>query len=849
MEVLTSSELRQKYDNYRQGRYGYPRASGVKGNPYQDYGKNFAPPPRPPGFPQRPPMQKRQTTASTADKYAEYASYAKDVPPSTASRRAGKADATWKAWDGMRPQNKATSSQSTSTGASTRTASTSRPNPPPVPPRPNPQKQPEGAFGNSTRASRGYVPESPGGDEPPVSNSNYFTTRIHTNVFPTTSAAARNRRRAPSTGEPDSESADSTFTDSRQRTPYQTHGGEKFDPWNGASNIGRSRSTRETNRGSYYGDDEEEASPTNSHQRSSSVPDDSDNSPRDRQNEEGMFHGHPNTGATTSNGDGFSPTDDSKGKGTSKLYANQSPSNKSPNCEIPRDEQQATGCASEENVYRKKTLNLPPELQHLLAKAYPRSSSEAKFPRHVELNAFELSLQETIRKLSASKYGLGDHQSGATQSVAHSPKGSQHTSQQTNSANSETSNSNFESQFSGNPFATDPHRFTRNSTDNINTRFVAEDDATNWQFNAGSPVDERGRPAMPRSKSGSRVGRRSPINSQAQQTPFAEPSNGGVPPQNGSFNPEEWSEKISPEIFEAPTVQKTSIPANRPIRNPSRKARPVRMTAGTAGMVDTDESSSGQEDILKKPAAAGGAHSLDGTASPNAMDVDPPVTNSGENGVRNIPVTPSRPEWRAGDVGGIKVDARPDIGQQAGFSAPVAGSEDSEEFQATLSDLRNVEPLTERATGLESFGDLKSNLPFTSASSGQIPTRKPVPQTHNLDLPPPPKPPHAPPALAVPGLKPSAVAWKKYMDEFTGYMAQWHAFDTRFFDHFRARNIQIKAKLESPSWLESRDGAGIQEYMTWVEQDREVRARWAEACNDHEMNVRLFAAHREKMMK
>lgn len=852
MEVLTNTEQRQKYDSHRSGRYGYPRASGVKGNPYADLSKNFPPPPRPPGFPQRPPMQKRQPTASTADKYAEYASYTKDAS-SSSSRRAGKADATWKAWEGMRPQNKATG-QSTAAGTSSRTPSGSRSasaaKPPPVPPRapPPPQKQPEGAFGTSTRASRGYVPQSPGGDEPPVSNNNYFTTRIHTNVFPSTSAAARNRRRAPSAAGPsDADSGgDSTSPDPRQSTPYQTQGGEKFDSWGGASNVGRSRSTRETNRQSYY--EERDTPPASTRQRSASNPDDADRSPHGAQNGNGRSNSSEGEGLGRTASGTYGFASDHKDKSASDLYAQQFPFTQTQDDKNPRGTQHSTSRAGKADFYERKPPNFTPVLQDLLAKEYQKSLSKDKSTGQDELNEFERNLQDTIAGLSARKYGAGIR-SGSTVGGAQYPTDLHYATRQNSIADNTTPNSNFNSQFSSDQ----PHRFSRNSTENINTRFVAEDEAMNWSFNAGSPVDENGRPAMPRSKSGSRVGR-SPstaANSQAPRTSFPESANGGISPQNASFNPEEWSEKIGPQVFEAPAVQRSSTSSSRLSRSTSRKPKPVRMTAGTAGMVDSDESSSGQDDVAKKAATSTDTAGAEGAASPNAMDIDPPLANNGANGARNIPVTPSRPEWRAGDVGGIKVDSATDIPSQPVFIPSTAGSEDSEEFQAKLSDLRNVEPLASRPTGLDSFGDLKSNLPFSSAASGTAPIRKPVPKAHDLhlNLPLPPKPPHPPPALAVPGLKPSVIAWKKYMDEFTAYVAEWQAYNVKYADHFKARMNEVKLKMSNPSWLQTRDNSGIQEYMLWLEQDREVRARWMELSDEHEMNVRLFAAHREKMMK
>lgn len=855
MEVLTNSDQRQKYDSHRQGRYSYPRASGVKGNPYADLSKNFPPPPRPPGFPQRPPMQKRQQTASTADKYAEYASYTKDASASSTSRRAGKADATWKAWEGMRPQNKA-STQSTTAGASSRVPSGSRsasaPKPPPVPPRapPVPQKQPEGAFGTSNRASRGYVPQSPSGDEPPVSNNNYFTTRIHSNVFPATSAAARNRRRAPSAAAPppDAEDDDSMFADPRQSTPYQTQGGEKLNPWDASSNISRSRSTRETNRQTYH---EEQDTPTaGTHQRSASNPDNADRSPPGAQNANGRPSSREDAGlAANHHGDfGFDGYD--KGKRTSSLYAHRFPSSPTRGFENPQGAQHLSSHAGQSGYYWTQKSGLPTDLEELFLRKYQKSLSEDRRASRDRLNLFELNLQDAITRLSAQKYGLLVR-SKTIDGNARSFNSTQHIPQHYSNANRAISNSNFDTQFSGDQ----PHRFSRNSTENINTKFVGEDEAFKWQFNAGSPAGENARPAMPRSKSGSRMGRSPTTSSQTQQTTFPEPTaTGGISPQNASFNPEEWSEKIGPQVFEAPAVQRTSTSMSRSSRNSSRKPKPVRMTAGSAGLVDSDESSSGQEDPVKKTTLPTDMAGGEGAPSPNAMDIDPSATSTstGGNGVRNIPVTPSRPEWRAGDVGGIKVDTSPEVPLQPVFTPTAGGSEDSEEFRTKLSDLRNVEPLAGRPSGLDSFGDLKTNLPFPSAASGSIPMRKAVPnKMHDmhLDLPLPPKPPNPPPALAVPGLKPSANIWKKYMDDFTNYMKEWHAYNAKYADHFKARMAEVKIKMSNPSWLYSRDSSGLEEYMFWVEQDREVRARWMELSDEHEMNVRLFAAHRDKMLK
>lgn len=825
-----------------------PRAYGQRGNPWAAAGSQWAPPPRHPASTFRTPQpsntQKRQSTTSNADRYAEFTASAQRRPTSKKAESAQ----TWQAWEGMRAGSKnKTSAQGAAAGAassrasaaSSRSASYAAPPPPPVPPRPAPAKQPKGSFG--ARVQRGgYIPESPG-DEPPVTNNNYFTTRTHSNLFSETSEAARARRREPA----DDGAQVPPSLDPRQSTPYQSHGGEKFDPY-----IGRSRSTRERNRMS--GDNEGNETRA-ARQRGTSDSGDPDNRPHAAQGGEASSNGYSSMDSANGSPREGHNDDTGSGKARGNLYANSfhyAP--RYSTCAFPCAANHMANGMKDEAFFKQETLNLPPEIRVRFdpqAGVNSMSSSEGKSrenglnsineslrtPRKNGLNAFDESLRGLINRLSAQKYQRSDQNTPAS------------ASNQTSRANQ--NDNSFGTPVPGESFAADSHRFTRNSTDNINTSFVGEDDPRDWQFNAGSPVGEPGRPVMPRSKSGSsRISRQSSFNPHISQPVFGttENSEGAAASQhqNGSFNPEDWSEKIGPQIFDPSTAQKAST--TRSSRSQSRKPKAVRMTAGTAGLVDSDESS-GQDESLKTQPAQGRGHGVDGAVSPNAMDVDPPPThnNASRNGARNIPVTPSRPEWRAGDVGlGINADPKASTAKQ-----PVGGSEDSEEFRASFADLRNIEPFAECATGLDSFGDMKTNLPFPSAASGHVPSRKPVPRSHKLTLPEPPQAPAAPPALAVQGLTPSAVAWKKYVEAFQTYLAQWQAYSSQFADHFHARKIQTAEKLSNSSWIESLDGTGLQEYMIWMEEDREVRSKWTEACNDHENNVRLFIVHREKMMK
>lgn len=865
-DILSDPDKKRKYDADFNRRNRTAHASGVRGNPWATAGNQWAPPPRPHNFPQRPAPSTQKRQPSTADKYAEMAGSARRPPPRPTEANK---NSQWQAWEHIRMNKNAAASQSTGTGSSSRPASTSRPAPPPppVPPRAAPQKQPKGSFGARVQKN-GYIPESPG-DEGAHSKDNYFTTRTHTSLFNETSTDARARRRAPPSppknGEENNDDDDDGAIPSvRHSTPYQTHGGEKFDSWSGASNIGRSRSTRDPHRQSYTNDHEKTAPNASTRQRSSSIPNVADNLPHGATSRNGQ-----RAASTTPASGGYqkSPKDSDPGHGREdhQLYAKQSlfsstaPSFSSavPSAssdiptfcsQVPASFKMALhrknllktpypGRTPDQVVYNKQPRNLSP-VSEVVASAKPFKSSSEDVSRG--LNPFEQKLTSVLQQLSARKWGS---QEAIVEMAA------QHSKSNANGGN----NNSFGSQART---PTDSHRFTRNSTDNINTRFVADEDA-NYQFSAGSPIAEDGRPAMPRNKSGSRVGR-SPFGAQG---PYPDPaewskkfdSSAQVPPntyaqhsshnsaQNGSFDPAEWSEKIDPSIFEAPTPQKTPVPSGRPMRKPSKK--PVRMTAGTAGMVDLDESSSGQDDIYKDSTTSKRTSGvgINGSASPTPMDVDPPMNNAATSGVRNIPVTPSRPEWRAGDVGlGIKVDAK-----------PVGGSEDTDEFKASFADLRNVEPFAEHASGLNSFGDLRSNLPFPSAASGKVPVRKPVAnKTQRIDLPMPPKPPATPAALGPTlGLKPSAVTWKTYMDNFARYMEEWHMYNARFIDHFAARKVQVQHKLSNLDWISSKDDAGLAEYNSWEEQDHMVREEWNAACNNHEIHMRTFTINRQKMMK
>lgn len=417
------------------------------------------------------------------------------------------------------------------------------------------------------------------------------------------------------------------------------------------------------------------------------------------------------------------------------------------------------------------------------------------------------------------------------------------------------------------------------------------------------------------------------------------------------FNAGRWAEQIGSEHF-VPSWN-AQQPPNLPPRQPTptqQRARPIKKpkpiqrsnTAAPREYIVIDDDSDEEEGGGGPTAEAGTKRhhqpqpqqqqqqqpievepDVSGFASPVAMDIDSPpavepvsfngvgtadaarpVGSSGTdtaggaplsspdpqvNGARNIPVEPTRPEWRAGDVNKAATTSAAAAAGAAGASAAASsapktaasninvnnnvGSEDSEEFRATLSDIHKVEPFAENTsgiqgnagTGLGSLGDLQNNLPFESkaasasmsmqqaagSSAARAARSRSRSSRKNISFPKAPVAPHPPPALGVPGLQPSASAWDKYVSEFRHYMLEWAAFNKRYVDHFQARchEIEMQRRDGDFSWLTSADGDnnGINRYLDWMEQDEEVRARWSVACSGHDLEVRKFMAYRERM--
>lgn len=367
--------------------------------------------------------------------------------------------------------------------------------------------------------------------------------------------------------------------------------------------------------------------------------------------------------------------------------------------------------------------------------------------------------------------------------------------------------------------------FGKTSLDDINTQFSQHQPDT-WKFSAGHSGAEQ-------------PGAESPSKNAAATA--AEPD-GTAQEADEGFNATGWADKFGPQTF----APQANAP-NNPSPTKTSRANSKKSKSGRSGNAGTGDGTS-DDDIYEWN---GRKTQKDGLASsPQAMEIDSPPTRPGgparSNSVRNIPVEPSRPEWRSGNFENVPPAVPPR--QSSPIKPTMGGSEDSEEFvAANFSDMKNVPPFAQAAPGLKSFMDLKDNLPFDSQAAPESPSK--VPKAQPLIFPPPPSAPRLTPTVAVEGMKPTPASWNQYLEEFERYLAEWESFNAKVVDHFAARNSQI-AKMRAEkgySFLGSRRDGDCLDYYNWIEQDNDVRRRWNAACEGHEMHFRDLMAFREKM--
>lgn len=775
-----------------------------------------------------------------------------------------------------------------------------KPTAPPVPPRTEAQrKKADASFGNSTKRTNFSQPVP---DEPPAASNNYsFTARKPANVFAEAAAHAYQQaqqqrpvpprpdgntqtqqtrpvppRPVPDPIDPLSQQFQDTFMDGRQRTPYSAHGGEKFNPFDGATNLNRGKSMRDSPRTGQTPVSSQPPSPGHRH-RSASVPDEKDNknqtsntsssragsryTPGAQTQSPGMGAAEASNNAPQGQYQRSKIVEDTSAKKDNQAGAGNDPAAKdghNPNVygNFPYHRFHSATFSSTQQLHEMyPTLVSRSHHMDQLGKVYHTSSQAGHVPE-----SFEMMQQRQIQQLLKTKRKLS--QFGTQQTDVSQP-----TAKQNNATDTEPPTS-FSFPVDDDTFSpTDQQRSAPKSAESINTRFVADEFAgSEWQFNAGNANEDAFLAAKQRAQARARQARPSPTKKSSginlQQGTASDPELSSTEQRAGGFNPDQWSSTFGPEAF-VPQPPRNHSASPSKVNRPIKKPRSVRMTAGTAGMVDSDESSSSGDRTRPPTATADYANPTPAaTDSPIAMDIDTPPAEPSKpatqpSGARNIPVEPSKPEWRAGNVNGVNVDAPPPAPPKAPLHPNRMGSEDTESFFGSasnpLADFRNVAPFAPELGGLGSLGDLASNLPFESKAASKVTLGEDTndSETSSIPFPACPKAPHPPTALAVQTLKPTIEAWKKYVREFHAYMEQWADFNVRVIGHFEKRKEYIvRSKNETGfNWVESRDDSGIRKWLQWLEDDKLYRQKWQGACETHEMNVRAFLKYKEKMMQ
>ncbi|KAL7818864.1 hypothetical protein V8C44DRAFT_367345 [Trichoderma aethiopicum] len=837
-EILSDPEAKAKYDAtlLRSASSRYPTASGVRGNPWSNVSQQFPVPPR---------RTAPRTTTSGPQRWNER--FSAGVPP-TAKQQASAATAA-RAFESMRKG-----------GAKGRPQDRAPPPPPPRnPPTPPPRteaakKRAEASFGAK---KAGYYPRSnTPGDEPPVINNNYSS---RTNSTRTAPAPKPDPVADPLAQFRQWNGNEEAARSSAKSPSNMSSGGEKTN-----ASDGRARSTKET---------PESAGPSTAPKRRSP-----DMDPELMVDLESYLF--PLARGLVPHGPNLRQIRRHPLLPLPHQMATCSPPIKQPILPQPTNrlhEPRLTSSPQLSTIARARLRRREsPQFGSNHKRCDPSGSSHAVH----SLSPFEKEQYRMLKLLIKNR-----------DAPVLRPRNASHHSTPSHvkpAIEKPSANSVLPSSFSFNldeeAFTPSPPRTSKfrksTSADGINTTFVEDESSATWQFSAGS--GDNNPPPLNRSQSDSRAGRRSPIKRRPVPSPKV-PDPGAQAPQNG-FDADSWNSMFGPQTFAPPpATPKASVSPTRQGRSSTRKTtRTTRPLAGNAAIV---EEYSEEEERYVWTGRKNDPKSAP-VDSPQAMDIDPPLTaspaaihtpsppppgaaastatsttafsatppatqpQSQSHGpamaARNIPVEPSRPEWRPGNVTGLAQVYEP-AEERKPMPVNLQGSEDSEEFRATFEDLKNVAPFATPKAGLKSFTDLKDSLPFESQASSEL--HLDVPQAQPLVFPEPPVAPRLPPTVAVDGVKPNVASWNKYLEEFEGYLRLWDMFNSQVVDHFATRksNILHTRASKGYSFLGARGDADIVEYHNWVEQDNGVRRRWLAACEEHEMRFREFMAFREKM--
>ncbi|KAI1505306.1 hypothetical protein F5X99DRAFT_277229 [Biscogniauxia marginata] len=913
-EILIDDVLRRQYDDARRSHTArYPMASGVRGNPWQDIAKQYPPPPRRPQPPPRP---------SAAQRYANFANGmprpTRPTPADDPQSRKSNADA----WESMRSHANRAKAPPTPGRAPTSAAREAKPGP--VPPRTAYQKEKAQAAFGSRRT--GFTPHSPGvADEPPVTNKNYFTTRTHSNIFAETKPETTPDNHQPSTPVDPFVDIQERYMDGRKSTPYHSSGGEKTSLFADGPGLSRTTSARAPPRKMEMPG----AFPRSRPRRSSSPKSSSNDGGSEDSSKVNAGLGasanrrasysssHVNMRATGDRSDpmadptntapqpntasqpkpaaaGHAPTEPANfntapAPGTGSAHVNSGPSvyasQPTKHSHLSNTLPQFYSVRSQPDRAKEHAPRALDWLSIVTGFDLRGPSSEGMKQDSPTLTPLEAQQRRTLSRLMETQPMLGkdlDRLATEAKNKAKDDSSASATKQvKTGADKSRSSSFNFSAANDSTSKDASTKPFTSSSADNINTKFVQDDHPDDWQFKAGaSSASEAYTPSKPRLQPRTRVTRRQVQKSRPAPTIHmtSAPESSEDTSKQG-FSAGEWNEQIGSHHFEPqPSNSASSSPARR---MHSKKSKPVKMTAGTAGMVDEEESEGWQEiprppsDTTSASVSASGA-----PPSPNAMDIDSPAPGNVEdtpkasqtNGARNIPVEPHRADWRAGKVDGVHSSSASSTSDadstKSGFLEPSVpqpmaapavanpfiphngGSEDTEEFRMKFTEFKKVEPFVDSTpTGLKSFSDLKSTLPFESRPSEQIPLEKVI-SPAPLVFPTPPVAPRLPPPIAVAGLRPNATSFRKYAQDFYNYMDKWESFHNKIMLHFSTRqdNFKTRRQQRGAAWLDISLGSdGAREYLAELDQDQAIHSQWLDAIREHRKKVAEFTEFRDRV--
>ncbi|KAH7328218.1 hypothetical protein B0I35DRAFT_472958 [Stachybotrys elegans] len=824
-EVLSDPQKKSQYDATLP-RSRYPTASGVKGNPWSHVSEQFPAPPR------------RKPPASGAQRWNQR--FASGVPPTAKQQASSDSESRQSAASAAR------AFESMRTKASNQQRETPQAPPPPPPRSETARQRQQASFGNRKPS---YAPRtSAQDDEPPATPARNNTARHH-------ASSSSQVPQASPIPDPFSQFREREYGhDARQSSPYTTHGGEKTNPFDGVP-IGRAKSTREpAHRPTSQFPAESTFSPRR--QRSNSVPKDTqepvtpkaDRVPKEARRPDAnqrstKVPGHAPDGSLAQNGaaDMNSPSKPTT-PGGSTMYAtlhHASHSNIAGGFPHSRPHDFCT-CPTAKR--RCSTAQHPPHKTSLSARKSTPSGGQNFYD---SLTPFEKRQFELLICLINNKH-TGQSPRDAQPSLFVLP------CQRDEEIADKWCQHSFTFPIDHDTFAQTPHRTnSHNSVEDINTKFAEDHTTKPWQFSAGGSTTD-GSP-ISRSPAGSRSSRRSPTRPAVSRPEDTNSRNPQTDQMASGFNPDGWSDKFGPQTFEPPPRPPASASPTRPARANTKKTRAAAKTAGGYAVVEDDSS---DEEPFQWTGRKGSAPAPTATfaASPQAMDIDSPTPTTsttpppqnGSNGARNMNVEPSRPEWRPGDVNHLNGDALQGEQAKKQFKSPNLGSEDSEEFRATLDDLKNVAPFAQDVQGLKSLSDLKANLPFESKASTASVN---LPQVQPLAFPDIPEAPRLPPTVAISGMKPNVPSWEKYLREFEVYLQRWDIMHALVLAHFSTRleNLSQARQTKGYGFLGVRGDSEVYDYFVSVQQDNEVRRRWSAACEEHEKRLREFMAFREKM--